>query len=224
MNDFQSIAIAHAIGASTPNVALYWPLIRKALALKGINSRYALAAAIATVRVEATSKFAPISELGNAEYFKVHYEDNKRLAAQLGNRRVGDGALFHGRGFVQITGRANYAKYGKLIGVDLVANPELANKPEVAAAIFATYFHDHGVNVWADKAGAAKTSTDRIRCWQMTRKLVNGGLNGFPLYMQALEAVLALPFGESKEISAPLQPAPTPAQKPPDSADPQKQP
>lgn len=217
MNDFTVADIVRATGASAPNVALYWPLVRKALAIKGVNSRYALVAAIATIRVEATSKFAPISELGNTEYFTQHYETNKRIAGQLGNTKPGDGALFHGRGFVQITGRGNYAKYGKLIGVDLLTHPELANKPEVAAAIFAAYFHDHGVNVWADKAGNAKTADESTRCWQMTRKLVNGGLNGWALYSQMIHALLALPFPVVPPASAAPAPLPKPLQPPSDS-------
>ena len=39
---------------------------------------------------------------------------------RLGNQ-PGDGARFKGRGFVQLTGRYNYAKYGPVVGVDLTA-------------------------------------------------------------------------------------------------------
>lgn len=53
---------------------------------------------------------------------------NTVYAGRLGNggAESGDGFMFRGRGFLQITGRSNYAKYGKLIGIDLIAQPELA--------------------------------------------------------------------------------------------------
>lgn len=42
---------------------------------------------------------------------------------------------FYGRGFVQLTWEANYQKMGKVLGVNLVANPDLALKPQYAADI-----------------------------------------------------------------------------------------
>lgn len=42
---------------------------------------------------------------------------------------------FYGRGYVQITWRENYAKYGALLGVDLVADPDLALQPDYARII-----------------------------------------------------------------------------------------
>lgn len=58
----------------------------------------------------------------------------------LGNTAPGDGYKYRGRGFNGITGKALYAKYGKMIGVDLVNNPDLANNPTIAADIVIAYF------------------------------------------------------------------------------------
>ena len=55
--------------------------------------------------------------------------------ADLGNIYPGDGELYKGRGFVQLTGRANYEKYSEILGVDLIAAPQLASDPEIAARI-----------------------------------------------------------------------------------------
>lgn len=55
--------------------------------------------------------------------------------ADLGNTQKGDGVRFRGRGFVQITGRAGYAYWSKRLGVDLVGNPQLAARPDIAAKI-----------------------------------------------------------------------------------------
>ena len=60
----------------------------------------------------------------------------------LGNTQEGDGAKFIGRGFIQLTGRGNYTKYGSMAGVDIVNNPELINNIEIAAKVSAAYFKD----------------------------------------------------------------------------------
>lgn len=88
----------------------------------------------------------PIDEKGGTAYFTRMYDiSGKRpaKARELGNVNPGDGALFHGRGYVQETGRRNYRFATKrlrelgVIGadVDLEKNPELAKRPDIAAAI-----------------------------------------------------------------------------------------
>lgn len=64
----------------------------------------------------------------------------------LGNDQDGDGYKYRGRGFPQLTGKANYERYGTKIGVDLVANPDLANDPAISAEIVIAYMKDryHG--------------------------------------------------------------------------------
>lgn len=61
---------------------------------------------------------------------------NLVYANKNGNGDVasGDGWRYHGRGFLQITGKANYAKVGRGIGVDLISKPELLETdPDVSA-------------------------------------------------------------------------------------------
>lgn len=53
----------------------------------------------------------------------------------LGNTQAGDGKRFKGRGFVQITGRRNYADWSARLDLDLVANPALAEQTSIAARI-----------------------------------------------------------------------------------------
>jgi len=60
--------------------------------------------------------------------------------SSLGNVEPGDGAKFRGRGYLMITGRANYQRYGEALGIDLVENPDKAAEPAVAAAILVRYF------------------------------------------------------------------------------------
>lgn len=54
--------------------------------------------------------------------------------------------MFRGRGFIMLTGRKNYEKYGKLIGVDLISNPDLAADPEIAAKIACKYWLEEKCN------------------------------------------------------------------------------
>lgn len=44
---------------------------------------------------------------------------------------------YYGRGYVQLTWHDNYAKYGEILGLDLVGNPDLALEPPVANFILA---------------------------------------------------------------------------------------
>jgi predicted chitinase len=59
---------------------------------------------------------------------------------RLGNDKVGDGAKYVGRGYNQLTGKANYKTIGNNIGIDLVNNPQLMETPSVAAKAIASYF------------------------------------------------------------------------------------
>jgi putative chitinase len=96
---------------------------------------------------------------------------NKVYANRLGNgpESSGDGWRFRGRGFIQITGRANYADYSKRVFGDyrLVDTPDLAADPKVAVQIAAEYWTAKGLNALAD--------ADDIE--GITRR-INGGLNG----------------------------------------------
>ena len=90
---------------------------------------------LATARHETADTMQPITEYGGRKYFDKY--DTGKLAKALGNtpEKDGDGYLYRGRGFVQITGRANYARAAGKLGVDLIANPDAALNPTVAAQI-----------------------------------------------------------------------------------------
>ena len=92
--------------------------------------------ALATSFHETAFTFAPIREYGKNLYFGK-YEPNTVLGRRLGNTKPGDGITFKGRGYVQITGRANYARFAALLGLDLVGNPDLALVPTTAYQIMA---------------------------------------------------------------------------------------
>ena len=86
----------------------------------------------------------------------------------LGNTQPGDGRRFKGRGFIQITGRANYAAVSEAFDHDFVARPEDLAKPRWAAKASAWWWASHGCNEIADR--------DDFEA--LTRR-INGGLNGW---------------------------------------------
>lgn len=63
----------------------------------------------------------------------------------LGNKMVGDGPKFIGRGILQLTGRANYTVMSQKLGIDLVNDPELACRPDVSVRIACQFFKDRGL-------------------------------------------------------------------------------
>lgn len=94
--------------------------------------------ALATAVVEVNGTMQPIHEMGGSAYFRRMYDiegERPAKARELGNNTPGDGARYHGRGYVQLTGRANYAKAESALGVPLVAEPDRALEPAIAAQI-----------------------------------------------------------------------------------------
>lgn len=76
-------------------------------------------------------------------YFNKKYDikHSPKTAKILGNKKVGDGEKYHGRGYIQLTGRDNYRMAGEALGIDLLNNPELAAKPEIASQIAIWYWN-----------------------------------------------------------------------------------
>ena len=74
---------------------------------------------------------------------------NKIYGGRMGNAE-NEGFMYRGRGLVQLTGKANYAKFGKELGVDLIKNPDLAADPEISKQIAVAFFKEKqkaGVNL-----------------------------------------------------------------------------
>lgn len=97
-----------------------------------------VAYAIATIHIEtflpkSNSRYAPITEGGGRSYFnRYDIKGNPRKARELGNVNPGDGYLFRGRGYCQLTGRNNYEKFG------IADSPDDALDPKIAFHIFET--------------------------------------------------------------------------------------
>ena len=171
---FNLDALKRLFPATKPaNINRYLPYVAAALQAVGLTDRAMVCAALGTIRAESEG-FLPISEFPsqfNTRPGQAPFGIYEGLA-KLGNTEPGDGARFKGRGFVQLTGRFNYSKYGQALDIDLAsstAHADLANAPEVAAVLLATFLADHG-----------KALREALAAGQFAqaRKLVNGGAHG----------------------------------------------
>jgi peptidoglycan L-alanyl-D-glutamate endopeptidase CwlK len=152
------------------NIKVNLPPVLDALVAASLSDKLMVLMALGTIRAE-TESFMPISEgqsrfntSPNGAPFDLY--DNRR---DLGNTGPPDGARFCGRGFVQLTGRANYLQYGKELNLDLVASPELANDSAIAARLLARFLADR-----ENKIREALAGNDLATA----RRSVNGGSNG----------------------------------------------
>lgn len=87
--------------------------------------------------------------------------------ADLGNTQPGDGRRYKGRGPIQLTGRANYRAFGREVGIDFEAHPEMVAFPSVGLMAAVRYWNSRNLNALAD-------ADDLLG---ITRK-INGGTNG----------------------------------------------
>lgn len=140
-----------------------------------INTPLRIAAVLAQFGHE-TGGWRWLRELGGKSYFKKY--DGRQ---DLGNTQPGDGARFRGRGYIQLTGRANYQQMAAWFPeIPLMEQPELAEQPHYAALFSCRWWVSRGLNALAD--------AHQIKL--ITRK-INGGLNGYADRKQRYEQLLA---------------------------------
>lgn len=174
-------AVVSAMFPHTPlgNIKRNLPYVLAALRKSKLHDRMMILMALATIHAE-TASFEPIAE-GKSRYntspnghpFDLY--DNRR---DLGNRGKPDGERYRGRGYVQLTGRFNYGKYGRVIGLSnrLLREPELASDPKVAGELLAAFLEPQERRIKealikGDYAGA--------------RRIVNGGSHGIGRFIDA---------------------------------------
>lgn len=105
-----------------------------------------LAYDLGTCPIETGWTMLPVKEKGGAAYYTRMYDirgDRPAKAKELGNLSPGDGALFCGRGYLQLTGRSNYRRATSRLRdlgflpapTNLEMTPDIAMEPGIAAAI-----------------------------------------------------------------------------------------
>ena len=165
----------------------FLPFLQAAMTEFAIE-RPARAAAFLAQLAHESGQFRFMEEIWGPTAAQRRYEPLSSLATDLGNTQAGDGKRFKGRGPIQITGRANYRRFGDLLGVGLVSEPARAAVPELAFRIAGLFWSKKGLNELADLATA-----DAFR--EITRR-INGGFNGLEdrrKFYAAACAVLGVP-------------------------------
>jgi putative chitinase len=138
----------------------------------------------------------PRREIWGPTSAQVRYEGRK----DLGNVQAGDGKRYMGRGYVQITGRTNYQKASRLVGKDLVSEPDLALEPEISAQIIV----DGMVNGWF----TGKKMSD-FTSYRDMRRVVNAMDKADLIASHAEKFEAALKLLPAKPVEA-VQPSPSP--------------
>lgn len=147
---------------------------------------------LATAWHECWHSLTPIREKGGHDYFMRMYDVSgarPKLARDNGNTVVGDGAKYFGRGFVQLTWKPNYAKAGRILGADLVNNPDLALVPRNAGLILVRgmtegWFTGKKLSDYLPRGGKAGVG-QFVQC----RRIINGldqanTIAGYALHFQ----------------------------------------
>ena len=160
-----------------PVAGVFVPVLSAAMGHYQIVGAKRVAAFIAQIGHE-SGQLKYVKEIWGPTAAQARYEGRK----DLGNTVAGDGSKYRGRGLIQITGRANYMACGEGLGLDLIKQPELLEKPQHACMSAAWFWATRGLNTLADA-----DQFDRI-----TRR-INGGQNGAAdrqaLYARALKVL-----------------------------------
>ena len=133
----------------------------------GIKDPTELAAFLAQCAHESHDFKSMVEYGGSLDFRKYDPKFSPKKARTLGNIKVGDGARYKGRGYIQLTGRYNYKRAGEALGLPLEQKPELAENPEVAAKI-AVWF-------WKQRV---QPNVDNFNDVRAVTKPINPGLNG----------------------------------------------
>jgi hypothetical protein len=128
---------------------------------------------LATVKHECADTFQPITERGAKSYFNK-YEPGTSIGKNLGNTVAGDGYLYRGRGYVQLTGRTNYQKMSGNLGLtgedDFIVRPDNALHPDVAYKIMS-----YGMRNGSFTSKKLNDYINAAKCdYSNSRRIING--------------------------------------------------
>lgn len=169
----QAIVPSLNLETRASEAVLHAEALDRALRQGGIQDPAEVAMFLAQVAHE-TGAFRYMEEIASGNAYEGRVD--------LGNREKGDGARYKGRGYFQLTGRANYRWLGTKLGYNFEEEPDLAKQPFAAAEVAVAYWEGHKIGPLA-----------RARDLEGVTRKINGGLNGLEsrraFYLKALKAV-----------------------------------
>jgi putative chitinase len=182
-------------------------------ALYGDGNVNSLADCLASAKWETADTMQPIVEIGAKSYFN-RYEPSTKVGRELGNTQAGDGYRYRGRGLAMLTGRANYEKWGKRLGLDLLGNPDLACRMDVAVRILIEgsvlgAFTGKKLSDYIDNID--ESDDEDLREYIAARRVVNGTDRAEVIGKSAIIFEHAL---RRSQTVFPTKPAPQPAPAP----------
>ena len=149
-------------GRRLPDPSLY-PSLLVAMAQYGIGATIDRSAAFLAQLFHESGGLRYMEEIADGSAYEGR--------ADLGNTEPGDGRRYKGRGPIQLTGRANYRRFGELLGRPLEEHPELVKSPDVGFQVAALYWTDRNLNARMDEPSSSEA---RLRAVTLA---INGGLN-----------------------------------------------
>jgi putative chitinase len=154
-----------------------------------INTDLRQAAFLGQVAVE-SGEFRYTSELWGPTPVQLRYDDREDLgntkpeaieiAARYGST---PGSFWRGHGLIQTTGYDNHCRVRDALNLDCVERPALLTEPMNAARSAGLFWHQNGLNAFADRND-----------WKRITRIVNGGYTHLDKrvgYSQAARAALA---------------------------------
>jgi putative chitinase len=119
-------------------------------------------------------KYFPTQALADAYARKPEKIANRVYGGRMGNgpEASGEGFKFRGRGYIQLTGKSNYAAFDLAVADDILSNPDLVSTKHALASA-AWFWKKNGLNLIADTGSSAEVVT------KITKR-VNGGTIGLP--------------------------------------------
>jgi putative chitinase len=184
LTDEQFRLIAPTVGPAKRAQLL--PALNAAMLRFGITTRVRVAAFVANLLKESEG-FRYAREIWGPTPTQERYEGRK----DLGNTQPGDGEKFMGRGYIQTTGRANYARVGKALGLDLLDHPELLEQTDNACLSAAFFWSDKHLNELADCLRGVRDAAEQRTLTSICRR-INGGTNGLAERVQNYWRCLAV--------------------------------
>ena len=173
--------------AKNSNINAVLPFLNSAMQRYGISNSLDRTRAFISQILHESGGFKYMEEIASGSA----YEGRK----DLGNINPGDGKLFKGRGPLQVTGRANYAKLTKRLninGINFEKTPNLLSNPKWGVEAACLWWSDNHLNEMSDNLSGNIVADNGV--FKMITKTINGGYNGLDdrlrLYSLALKYII----------------------------------